>query len=439
MEIKQISVFNLFELFNHVIPLKSQEHVTIIYGPNGYGKTIMLKMLNRLFTRGYALFRTIPFSEFSVEFSDGRTVKVTRDMKKAAKQNSYPQFEHTDVNGKTETWEPSRRRPSTPSSMREIIDLAEEMPDLDRVGARSWSYLPTGEILGPEELIDRFEDFQPSTTRAMRQPEWLTKIQNSISIRFLDVERLLGTVRRRSPYEEQPQRGPAITQYSRELANLIQKTFNEYGVLSQQLDRSFPRRLLEKAKPAKIASTELRRKLYELETKGKQLVDAGVLDRVAIEERITGQIGQLDRNVLSVYLADMEQKLRVFDDLAKKLDVMKTIINSRFSNKQMTIDRKEGFILTSSNGKKLRPNALSSGEQHEVVMLYELLFRIKKNTLFLIDEPELSLHVGWQMQLVSDLQGIAELGSFHVLMATHSPQIINKRWDLTVELKGPNE
>ena len=81
MEIKQISVFNLFELFNHVIPLKSQEHVTIIYGPNGYGKTIILKMLNGLFNRDYTLFRTIPFRDFAVEFSDGRTIKVTRNTK----------------------------------------------------------------------------------------------------------------------------------------------------------------------------------------------------------------------------------------------------------------------------------------------------------------------------------------------------------------------
>src|SRR5690349_22975449 len=36
--------------------------------------------------------------------------------------------------------------------------------------------------------------------------------------------------------------------------------------------------------------------------------------------------------------------------------------------------------------------ALSSGEQHELVLLFDLIFRVEKNTLVLIDEPELSLH-----------------------------------------------
>jgi predicted ATP-binding protein involved in virulence len=82
---------------------------------------------------------------------------------------------------------------------------------------------------------------------------------------------------------------------------------------------------------------------------------------------------------------------------------------------------------------------LSSGEQHELVILYELLFRVSKNSIILIDEPEISLHVAWQDEFLKDLGQMAELSQFHALGATHSPQIISDRWDLTVELKGPAE
>jgi predicted ATP-binding protein involved in virulence len=54
----------------------------------------------------------------------------------------------------------------------------------------------------------------------------------------------------------------------------------------------------------------------------------------------------------------------------------------------------------------------------------------------LIDEPELSLHVGWQVQFLKDLQDIVKLADLDILMATHSPDIIQDRWDLTVELQG---
>ena len=44
--IRQVSVTNLFGLFNHTIPLKMDDHITIIHGPNGFGKTMVLKLLN---------------------------------------------------------------------------------------------------------------------------------------------------------------------------------------------------------------------------------------------------------------------------------------------------------------------------------------------------------------------------------------------------------
>jgi predicted ATP-binding protein involved in virulence len=94
---------------------------------------------------------------------------------------------------------------------------------------------------------------------------------------------------------------------------------------------------------------------------------------------------------------------------------------------------------TAATGETLSPTDLSSGEQHELVLLYELLFKVQKNSLVLIDEPELSLHVGWQAQFLKDLQDITKLADLDILMATHSPDIIQDRWDLTVELKGPQK
>jgi predicted ATP-binding protein involved in virulence len=71
------------------------------------------------------------------------------------------------------------------------------------------------------------------------------------------------------------------------------------------------------------------------------------------------------------------------------------------------------------------------------VLLYELLFKTKQNALILIDEPELSLHVAWQVEFLNDLARVIKLSSFDVILATHSPQIINDQFDLAVELKGP--
>ncbi|MDR2921332.1 MAG: AAA family ATPase, partial [Tannerella sp.] len=86
------------------------------------------------------------------------------------------------------------------------------------------------------------------------------------------------------------------------------------------------------------------------------------------------------------------------------------------------------------NGQRLNLTDLSSGEQQEVVLLYELLFKTNSNTLILIDEPEISLHVMWQKAFIRDLQRIAQVKQISFLISTHAPQIINDRWDLTRDL-----
>lgn len=57
-----------------------------------------------------------------------------------------------------------------------------------------------------------------------------------------------------------------------------------------------------------------------------------------------------------------------------------------------------------------------------------------ENTLILIDEPELSLHIKWQLDYVDELLQIISATKFSAVLATHSPQIIHDKWDLTVSL-----
>ena len=72
----------------------------------------------------------------------------------------------------------------------------------------------------------------------------------------------------------------------------------------------------------------------------------------------------------------------------------------------------------------LRPAQLSSGEQQLVVLAYEIIFRTERETLVIIDEPEISLHIMWQDSLISDLQRIGKPSQLQFLMATHSPAIL---------------
>ena len=230
-----------------------------------------------------------------------------------------------------------------------------------------------------------------------------------------------------------------VEEYAKELASTISVKLAESAELSQSLDRSFPVRLVGENAPTALSTNELRNRLSELEVKRERLTTVGLLDSDDNGAfQIPAQIDETKRSVLSVYINDVEKKLGVFDEMANRIELFRTIINRRFLYKRMTVNREKGFIFTTADDKPLPSSALSSGEQHELVLLYELLFKVKPESLILIDEPELSLHVAWQQQFLEDLQEITRLSSIDVLIATHSPQIIHDRWDLTVELKGPS-
>lgn len=78
--------------------------------------------------------------------------------------------------------------------------------------------------------------------------------------------------------------------------------------------------------------------------------------------------------------------------------------------------------------------SLSSGEIQLVVILAHLHFNpeVRKAGIFIIDEPELSLHVEWQEKFVESIIGASKSTQF--VLATHSPSIILDRTDACVDL-----
>lgn len=272
------------------------------------------------------------------------------------------------------------------------------------------------------------------------QPDWFAKLRDSLDVHFIRANRL---ERSDSERDARRRRRGAPTQvvarYARELADHIQTTLARYAELSQSLDRSFPRRLVASSTGRVLSMDEIRSKLAELEQRRNELTHAGLLGK---EEQthveVTESIGGSKADALSIYINDVEKKLGVFDSLFTRIDLFRNILNRRFLFKTVSIDKNEGIVFLTPDGAPLSPSSLSSGEQHEVVLLYQLLFKVKPHSLILIDEPELSLHIAWQEQFLKDLAQITSLSDFDVLIATHSPQIISDRWDLTVELTGPN-
>lgn len=102
------------------------------------------------------------------------------------------------------------------------------------------------------------------------------------------------------------------------------------------------------------------------------------------------------------------------------------IIDNLFSDTGKKIIRSENEIRFTQTGETLLPYQLSSGEKQMLAILLTVLVEDNQNYVLFMDEPEVSLHIEWQKQLI-DL--IIDLNpNVQIILTTHSPALIMNGW-----------
>lgn len=105
-----------------------------------------------------------------------------------------------------------------------------------------------------------------------------------------------------------------------------------------------------------------------------------------------------------------------------------TEINSLFqgTGKTIAIDAATNDVIFRQGSHILGLTDLSSGEKQLLIILFRLFLMEKNGYVILMDEPELSLHIEWQQQLIDKMLQVNPNGQF--IIATHSPSIFGKGW-----------
>ncbi len=421
MKLLKLELSDLFGRFNHAVEFNQDERITILTAPNGYGKTITLKIIYNLFNRKFNFFNKLSFKKIVFFFDDNKKLEIS-------KLNNAIKFNLKEGNKKISEFKLNKLNKN------DIERLDRYLPHyISRIGQDTWINEREDELLLTEDIIERFGNHFPIRIKSVNYsiPKEIDSIIDSIEVYLIQEQRLVI----RQPQErrriKQSNFVDAIKKHSEGLKHLIIDTTNEYAENTQSLDSSFPKRLFENN--INIQEEELDKRLSELEYKQKRISEFGLLTLEEDAFLQKKEIKNEDKKVLSLYISDSEKKLSVFDSLVDGIELFTKILNERrFSFKNIKIDKEKGFVFKTQKGEALEPTELSSGEQHEVVLLFELLFNAKENSLVLIDEPEISLHVDWQREFLDDIKEIIKLRKIDIVIATHSPQIINKYWDLTI-------
>ena len=377
MNIESVRVSGLFDRFDHDLAFRPDERIMIVIGPNGFGKTTTLKLIDVLFNQSIRRLARMPFRRIEVSFDVGTTIVAERQNGMEQDDDHLPlRMTFDGDRGEGEPFYP-RRAPLETTELGFPISAIEKLiPILDRIGRDQWRNETTGEVLDLEDVLTIFQDELPEHPESpySHLPQWLRDVRSTVAVRLIDTERLTHTTmeRRRYAWGEHSRRTVHI--YSKELAGLVSKSSAEYATLSQSLDRTFPARLVGGSSSPDVSMNALVGDLDAIKQKRLELEEAGLLtsDDASIEIPDLNQVDDCRLGVLAVYAQDTKQKLGVFDDLYRRVHAFMRIANSRLRYKQVTVS-KEGLNVVSSAGATLDLEVLSSGEQHELVILYELV------------------------------------------------------------------
>ncbi|MDR2424903.1 MAG: AAA family ATPase [Prevotellaceae bacterium] len=441
MKLKSIIIKKLFGLFDYNIDLNNEDRLTILTGPNGYGKTTILNIIYNLFNQRFFFFQELNFELISFDFAEGQRIDITKKVGTPKQEqaikivNNQPQVYFKQVsnievfldlfgnNNKIETF-----TYNFDIENKLVIELGKYIP-IHKISPNIVLDNRTGKQLFLRDFLNENIDYFPLKIINLINRQDAVKISeilSSTNVYIIREERLLIQNRDNN---QNISFDRTIEKYAEELKNLISKKQLEAYQIAQKLDSSFPKRLIECKD--EIKEDEFNRRFAALNEKQRQLQRFGI----ATGEQSVTVYNVSAAKVLTVYLDDSEQKLGVYDELLNKIELFVNLLNEeKFDFKSIVINGTQGFYFQLNNGQRLKLTDLSSGEQQEVVILYELLFKTKPNTLVLIDEPEISLHVMWQKAFIRDLQDIARMKQISLFVATHSPQIIHNSWYLTRDL-----
>ena len=444
MKLVRVEFTKLFGYFDYSIDF--HDTVTILHGLNGCGKTTMLQTINAVFNKEMDTIKSTDLQSVSFFFSTGAILKIDRKKiyldseKEKATGITYLAYSIIE-NGKESVFDSFENTDEYQDIIKRFLKGYRPFPFLERINESTWYDRKHGTKLNMEEVISEYGAtiFRRYSREYIEDdiPQPVQDILSSMDVRLIAADRLTVAERVERQYgEDNIKIERRVNLIAKDLSQKIRDTIQQYAQLSQAKDRTFPLRAIKQSSPLTV--NEIKSKMVELESKRREFIETGILeeeqDDIGIHDLVDA-ITESNRQNLSLYAIDTEEKLNALSSLSSSINLFRNIIDKNFNNKRIVFNKDYGFrFVTTYSNSTILPQSLSSGEQHELVMFYDLIFNASENTLILIDEPELSLHIKWQLDYVDDLLQIINVTKFSAVLATHSPQIIHDKWDLTVSL-----
>jgi ABC-type glutathione transport system ATPase component len=145
-------------------------------------------------------------------------------------------------------------------------------------------------------------------------------------------------------------------------------------------------------------------------------------------------------SILKPYIDGIEARFDALEDTYNILTVFQNTVNDLFfTDKHIRLHVRDGLKIFTSQGEELHSEILSSGEKQLLLLFCNTLTAREKATIFIIDEPEISLNIKWQRQLIRALLELTKGSQVQFILATHSIELLSQYKNHVIKLQAIGE
>lgn len=391
---------NLYNLYSYRIDFNVNEtdidsYIKFITGPNGYGKTTILKIISAILTNRFSELFTISFE--SLEISIDNAILKIHQTEKASSSLLSEDYDSSQV---------SKRLMCSFNSITEKSAESTFIIDEDN-----------------KAQVELLNNENKKVAVSGNKNEFDLFINSRLGY-FISDKRVVDLM-------WSPQNDGTYTSSLRELAEdlkfLISVSQVKFPLLVFNFDKIIDDLSAEKNEIEAYNVFKLLRKydLIDMSSIKSENNDVTFIDVYRKNKKIIDECFSKIRILL--------EKIQLFDNI---------ISDANLANKDIQFSSKFGFrfMMRDKNNTILTFNDLSSGEKHIVTQYYNMLFTaVTDKMVVLIDEPEISFHMMWLTNYLNNIRKIVDLRKTQFIIATHSPDIFNSKWSLTYDLYEGNE
>lgn len=417
------------------------DRLTFLIGINGSGKTTALKLILGLLSPSWVNLTQIKYGYAQVECltNDNDLIKIRSEYTNPEKLRlSIESEKNQELNSastvRVQEIPVIQMTDFTRFEMRNILNKYSryESHFIELEAVKVIRELNTPVFLGLDRRIHEGEEIDLlSIENFMQKRDLTTDIKGNLYESLLDVEKLI-----KDSFLDYSQKQTSI---SSSLKNKI--IYSSFDTIQGNEDLGFAltsdididsrkERIIEASKNFEIPDLETKILHYFKDLDGiqKTLKKEQLKNKPNSNDKYMKVLGQwlinspqLERidKIISLY-EDAQQEIEKSYVLFEKFESLTNLYFAE-NHKKLSIKKNGEIELELPDGNKTGIYRLSSGEKQIIVMLTQLIFGEKRHT-FIIDEPELSLHLGWQEIFVESLIKASPETQF--IMATHSPSII---------------